>query len=422
MLDHFLNQTTTWFTGVSVVPSVLLLTACLPLTFWPSIKKDIERTFGHVDLPRPNHPPLAFHESLDDRIGAIRLAVNQIQPATCVSEEENVNSKSSSGDVHDYHSKRIRDRIPFAIAYASFGLLLAAIQKWDDPWMLQITALAVISSLLSSCPTVRIAVLFSFLVGIAIAVAGWVFNDVPMVPARDAWVRCIGNCVFAAVYWWLLIGLVKLFVQQWRLRSLLRDGTKFIDLDCETLNDARVDSTQRSASKAKLMLADKVLRETQSVSTIISRDLFQLSFVGLIICFARMPWFDAWGMSLATWLTIVFPMAAPFVSSIFLRRRGFEFRGACSRYQSELAFQATTHGANIDGSPDARDSKAERKEIEEYSKLLSDWQARFKSYDRGVFSPLDRDPLVSTGISLLLALSSGPQGDLLKRIATFLFI
>lgn len=418
--DHLLNQTTTWFTGVSVLPSILLLTLCLPLTFWPAIKKDIERAFAE-DTPRhpfTGHP--VSNDSVDERSRVIRVAVAQIQASLSDSDQNGAEPGPTHDGMYACHSKNIRERIPFAIAYALAGSLAVSLRGWDDPWMMQIAVLAVVSSLLSSCPTVRIAVLISFLVGVAIAIAGWVFNDVAMVPARDAWVRSVGSCVFTVAYWWLLVGLVKLFVQQWRLRLLLREGTKTIDRICED----RLDFDRRAESERRLRFADQIMTETQSVSRIISRDLFQLSLVGLIICFARMPWFDAWGMSLATWLTIVVPMAAPFVSSIFLRRRGFEFRDVCLRYQTELSFGAATYGtSHSSGLPASRQANdVEKKELEDYGKRLTGWQSRFKSYDRGVFSPLDKDPMVSTGLSLLLAFSSGPQGDLFKRIATFLFI
>jgi hypothetical protein len=425
--NAMLNRTMTWMTGVSVVPSVILLALCLPLTFWPAIKKDIERAFG-LETIATNATPWDVGKSMDQRVASIQQKIAAIEKHCSIPDQIAPQTPDEEATkVDPCNDQSIQDRLPLALAYLVVGAILSLVFSMDDPWMIQLTLLAVVTSLASSCPTVRLAVLFSFLVGGAITFVGWMFDDIPYVPARDPWIRAVASCAFAVAYWWLLIGLVKLFIHQRNLRKLLRHGTRTFERFC----DHRIDMDRRVDSERRLKLADEAMSETQSISRIISRDLSQLTFVGLIVCLARMPWFDAWGMSLATWLTIVLPMAAPFVSSIFLRRRGFEFRDACLRYQSELAFHASTHGANTlatttdsaaTDATDAKTSDAEKKGLEEFGKRIAGWQARFKSYDRGVFSPLDKDPMISTGLSLFLAFSSGPQGDLFKKLASFLFV
>jgi hypothetical protein len=427
--SQFLNHLTTWFTGVSVIPSILLLTVCLPLTFWPSIKKDIERAF-ELDTPMSNsNNPLPSQQSLDERIRNISHAMGKIKDSRDESGEDASESRPADNATSSLLvlSDSIRDRIPLSLSYLVVGCAIALWQSFDDPWMLQITALAAISCLLSSCPTVRWSIFYSFLIGVFITIAAWVFNDVSYVPARDALVRIVGSCVFAVAYWWLLIGLLKLFIHQRRLRVLLRDGSRKVDRICEDqIGFENLDNLEEiEEAEQRLILADQAMTETQSVSRIISRDLSQLAFVGLIVCFARMPWFDAWGMSVATWLMIVLPMAAPFISSIFLRRKGFEFRDACLRYQTDLSFAVATYrGADSATEPTKVQgaSVTDKKQLEELGKRLTGWQSRFKGYDRGVFSPLDRDPLVSTGLSLALAFSSGPQGDLVKRLFPLLLM
>jgi hypothetical protein len=424
--SQFLNHLTIWFTGVSVIPSILLLTVCLPLTFWPAIKKDIERAFGLDTATSNSNNPLPTQRSLDERIKNISQAMGKIKDSRGESGEDA--SESRPADIATSRllvlSDNIRDRIPRSLSYLAVGFAIALWQSFADPWMLQITALAAVSCLLSSCPTVRWSIFYSFLIGVFITIAAWVFNDVSYVPARDAWVRIIGSCVFAVAYWWLLIGLLKLFIHQRRLSVLLRHGSRKMDRICEDPIDFN-NPEKRKDAEGRLFFADEAMTETQSVSRIVSRDLSQLAFVGLIVCFARMPWFDAWGMSVATWLMIVLPMAAPFVSSIFLRRKGFEFRDACLRYQTDLSFAVATYRGDDSATEQTKLQEAsvsDKKQLEDLGKRLAGWQSRFKGYDRGVFSPLDKDPLVSTGLSLALAFSSGPQGDLVKRLFPLLFI
>jgi hypothetical protein len=414
-----LNNTTTWFTGVSVIPSVLLLVACLPFTFWPAIKKEIERAFSPSRGESETQLDLRSDLEMDLRIEAIRASVHRIQGP--------IHAKPS-GIGHDGTSASIVTALdplgPWSwkqrtapIVYAVVGVVMG--WPWwraeGDAWVLQMSILATISASLTVCKTVRMAVFFTYLVSLCIAVMGWLFNDYAAVPARDPWVRVVGSCVFAVAYWWLLVGLVKLFIHQWFLRKWLREGTKEFDRRSEAAGGGDVDP---EVVNEHLKLADAVLARTQTASQLISRDLSQLSLVGLVVCLARMPWFDAWGMSVATWLTIVLPMAAPFVSSIVLRRRGFEFRDACMRYLSQAEFALTErHRAEERGAAGGAVSGGQ-----EASKKLAHWLPRYKSYHRGVFSPLDQDPLVSTGLTLLVAFSSGPQGDVMKRVATFFLI
>jgi ABC-type multidrug transport system fused ATPase/permease subunit len=288
--------------------------------------------------------------------------------------------------------------------YGLFGLIVGMVIAWftGRHWVIQISALATISSALVRGTSARRAILIAFLVCMGIEQLAWIFGDYASVPARDHAVRAIGSSIFAVAYWWLLVGLIKLFIQQFQLKAMLRDATNHVT---KAQSSHRLMPVNMEALADKVRNVDHLMIRIQDASRLISRDLLHLSLVGLVICFARMPWFDAWGMSVATWLTIVIPMTAPFISSILLRRTAFEFRGACHRYLSNLEYQLS----------ELPDTKA-------LLEMTERWHQRVNSHNQGVFSPLDQDPLVSMGVSLLVAFSSGPQGDFLRKMFGFFMI
>ncbi|MFM8327314.1 MAG: hypothetical protein ACKN9U_20840, partial [Pirellulaceae bacterium] len=70
------NNTMTFFTGVSVVPSILTLTFCLPFTFWPALKKEIERTAfqdhaGRTGKIHEEHGMEGRLENIDELVGTL---------------------------------------------------------------------------------------------------------------------------------------------------------------------------------------------------------------------------------------------------------------------------------------------------------------------------------------------------------------
>ena len=142
------------------------------------------------------------------------------------------------------------------------------------------------------------------------------------------------------------------------------------------------------------------LTETGELSQRISADLGTLTLIGLLVCVARLPIFDAWGMSFATWLTIVLPMALPFFFAIILRRRAKRFRESAVQFLERSIKRVEMNAA---------DSDLGKKEIEDLS-------SRVNTYDKGAFAPLDRDPIISAGFAILFALFSGPNNDIPRKL------
>ena len=401
VVASLVNNTMTFFTGVSVMPSILTLTFCLPFTFWPALKKEIERTAFQDHAGRTGK----IHEEhgMEGRLASIDELVGFLGARRIPSRSEKWSAVSVPSQEEGWQ-KYFRSHWRAPILYGLFGLIVGMVIAWftGRHWVIQISALATISSALVRGTSARRAILIAFLVCMGIEQLAWIFGDYASVPARDHAVRAIGSSIFAVAYWWLLVGLIKLFIQQFQLKAMLRDATNHV---------TKAQSSHRLMPVNMEVLADKVrnvdhlMIRIQDASRLISRDLLHLSLVGLVICFARMPWFDAWGMSVATWLTIVIPMTAPFISSILLRRTAFEFRGSCHRYLSNLEYQLS----------ELPDTKA-------LLEMTERWHQRVNSHNQGVFSPLDQDPLVSMGVSLLVAFSSGPQGDFLRKMFGFLMI
>lgn len=395
------NNTMTLFTGVSVVPSILILVLCLPFTFWPALKKEIERTvFQDHSLET-----VRAHEEqgMESRLENIGKLVGQVGGRHDDFETPGSTREMEKVDWSDWR-KYLSGSTRAPILYGAFGLLAGVVIGWytGRHWVLQISLLASISSSLVRSLSARNAIWIAFLTCMGIELFAWLFSDYSTVPARDNAVRAIGSNVFSVAYWWLLVGLVKLFIQQFHLRQMLRDATRHVT---KAISANRIKAVDLDVLAKNVDHVDQLMIRIQDASRLISRDLLHLTVVGLFICFARMPWFDAWGMSVATWLTIVLPMAAPFVSSIRLRQTAFGFRGACHRYLNDLEYLCS-------GKPEGNVGL----------ELTERWHKRIDSHNRGVFSPLDQDPLISIGLSLLVAFSSGPQGDLIRKMMGFFMI
>ena len=359
-----------WTTGISIVPSILLLALTIPFTFRPTLKSE-----QHKD-------------GREDRLHEFELQVQRLKDV--------IEKPATSADTLPQTSVKVslKQRHSLGVAFA-VAVLITGFFTWywtSDLWILQIGLLGVIAFSLEIRRTMAKAIYTTLLVGVTIGWARYIANDYEIVPARDAWLRLVGSTCFVVAYWWLLVGLIKLTYYQRRLRTQIRECGQRM----EQLQEEKTSITVEIAREL-----DTTVVETGRVSRSISQDLGLLAGIGLVVCFARMPLLDAWGMSYATWLTIILPMAIPFVFAIILRRRAWRFRDNALQYMIRAKREAS--------SDDLR--KLEIEEINERQSLI-------KGYEAGVFAPIDRDPLVSAGLALLLALFSGPNSEIIRRIVS----
>ncbi len=359
-----------WIAGISILPSILLITLTIPFTFRPTLKSE-QRKVGR-----------------EDQLHKFELQVKRLANVTDQISKSTDDTPLLSASVAP--KGRNNPGIAFAVAVLFIGFL-----TWfwtSDLWILQIGLLGVLAFSLEIRRTMAKAIYATLLIGLTLGWARYIANDCEIVPARDAWLRIVGTTCFAVAYWWLLVGLIKLTLYQRRLRRQLRDCSQRM----ERLQEEKTSITVGIAAEL-----DTTVVETGRVSKSISQDLSLLAGIGLVICFARIPLLDAWGMSYATWLTIILPMAIPFVFAIILRRRAWRFRDNALQYMMRAKREAS--------SEDARSQ-----EIEE----INERQSLIKGYEVGVFAPIDRDPLVSAGLALVLALCSGPNSEIIRRIVS----
>jgi hypothetical protein len=119
----------------------------------------------------------------------------------------------------------------------------------------------------------------------------------------------------------------------------------------------------------------------------------------LVVCLARLPVFDEWGFSSATWLTIISPMAIPFAIAVNLRRHAWQLRDNVLQYLLRTPIRG-------DGPVDVT---KEQKSVDLRATSL-------KAFDKGAFCSLDRDPLVGAGLALLGAFVSGTNNDMVRSL------
>ncbi len=361
------------FSGVSVVPSILLLAISIPGTF--------RKTFRPTrSLDGRHEQTLRIHERVEK------------WQQTVVKD-----AQFSLGPFGELTRKIDQSFTPILrqvlAATLSLAVGIAGFLAWywtDDVWLLQIGLLGLVTCCLPSKSAMQAATMVTILIGLGIGILRFYAHDYSLVPARDTLLRAVGSCCFAVAYWWLLVGLLKLIVYYWRLRHSLRDA-------------GRVLGVYRETKVIHRQVAGEIytfLTETGELSQRISADLGTLTLIGLLVCVARLPIFDAWGMSFATWLTIVLPMALPFFFAIVLRRRAKRFRESAVQFLERSIKRVEMNAA---------DSDLGKKDIED---LLS----RVNTYDKGAFAPLDRDPIISAGFAILFALFSGPNNDIPRKL------
>ncbi len=368
------------FSGVSVVPSILLLAISIPGTFRKTF-----RPAGRL-VSRPA-------ERLDSR----NEQTNRIQEKVQEWQRMTNEVQFSLGPFGELAKKIDQSFTPIlrqvAVATLSLIIGIAGFFTWywtDDVWLLQIGLLGLLTCCLPSSRAMQAATMVTILIGLGIGILRFYAHDYSLVPARDSLLRAVGSCCFVVAYWWLLVGLLKLIVYYWRLRHSLRNAGRVLDVYRETKVINRHDAGEIYT----------ILTETGELSQRISADLGTLTLIGLLVCVARLPIFDAWGMSFATWLTIVLPMALPFVFAIVFRRRAKRFRESAARFLERSIKKVEMNAADSDMDP----------------KAIEDLLSRFNTYDKGAFAPLDRDPIISAGFAILFALFSGPNNDIPRKL------
>lgn len=358
--------------GVSVVPSILLLAISIPGTFRKAFRPARSLDGRHEQTIQIREKVHRWQMTIRDAefaLGPFAVLIKKI----------------------DQSFTPIFRQV--VVATLSLAIGIAGFLAWywtDDVWLLQIGLLGLLTCCLPSKSAMQAATMVTILIGLGIGILRFYAHDYSLVPARDTLLRAVGSCCFAVAYWWLLVGLLKLIVYYWRLRHSLRNAAKVLAVYRET----KVINRQEAGEIYGF------LTETGELSQRISSDLGTLTLIGLLVCVARLPIFDAWGMSFATWLTIVLPMALPFFFAIVLRRRAKRFRESAAQFLERSIKRVEINAA---------DSDLGKKDIED---LLS----RVNTYDKGAFAPLDRDPIISAGFAILFALFSGPNNDIAKKI------
>ena len=376
-----------WAAGISIVPSILILAFTIPFTFRPTQKSDQYSSDNTKRIASRDE------ERASGREEQLKLFEAQVHELG-----RTINMNALPTDVRSDTSSPIRRPYKLGIV---IGVLVSCTGffTWywtNDAWIFQIGLLGFLAFCVKMRRTMSQAVFTTLLIGLCIGWARYLANDYEVVPARDAWLRTVGFTCFSVAYWWLLVGLVKLTLYQRRLRTQLRMAGQWM----ERLQVEHCTITLKTACTL-----DTTIVETGKVSKSISQDLSLLAGIGLVVCFARIPFLDAWGMSYATWLTIVLPMAIPFLFAVILRRRAWRFRDSVLQYMLRSKRKEST-------------ADLRKEEIDE----INERQALIKNFDSGVFASLDRDPLVSAGIALLLALCSGPNSDIIRRILSFVVL
>jgi hypothetical protein len=361
--------------GINVIPSIILLSFVIPILYRRSMKLENSST-GRFEMLLDANRAL---EGLEKKLSQLE----SLKSATALSIQ--IRNKSRDLAYRDLRgSKNAR-------VFAGLVVTMIGGLAWfftDDAWLIQTGVLIMVGYQVASKGSTIYAIAFASTVGVAIGILRLTTLDYSIVPARDGWIRAIGSCLFAIANWWLHVGLFKSFIYLIRLRDLLSSATSLI-------KDARDEDSSVQLDSAKSL--QQVLMAAGELSSYVLRDLGQMMIVGLVVCLARLPVFDAWGMSTATWITIFLPMAIPFTIAVMLRRQAWHFR--------DVALQLLTQAVR-DSEPDKSDEEA--KKINSVIDLT-------KAYDRGAFAPLDRDPLIGAGLALLMALFSGPNSNLINQ-------
>jgi hypothetical protein len=417
------NRLLGWSSGVSVVPSILMLSLTVPVLF-RRIRKLDELKLG-----------AAF------RIHGGDLATpEEVSPLNRA----------------DFRFSSIAPQWVCAV-----GLSLIGSMAWywtDDPWLAKSGLLAAIAYLAFRHPLSNRAVSCALVISVAIGVFRLYTRDFSLVPARDGWIRAVGGAVFTVAYWWLHVGLLRLLLSLLELERRLRTA----ELPEFVAGASQIFQADREAFDLYEMI-----RRAGEESAETLRELWLLLAVGLFVCLARLPVFDAWGLSSATWLTIVLPMVLPFIVAVLLRQRAWSLRSDILRLLSRVAIdqswgsstgqstaQQTTQptgqqsphptAQQTEGSPaevTAAGAKSRARtgvksraragakaavtaspapeptpEVKYAAPDLRLLVEAIKTYDKGAFCPLERDPLVSAGLALVLAFFSGPYNPISKML------
>lgn len=356
------NRLLSLFSGVNVIPSILFLSMTIPLLFRRAHKNESKQ-----------------QGSRDGKVTELRQAIEAaqglLQPVVEIPISRN--------------PKYMRQAL-MALAATTFFSGCLAWYWTDDAWLLQMGLLGGVAICVATKDSTHRSILMALLIAILIGALRLYNRDYSMIPARDPWIRALGSCIFAISYWWLQIGLFKLIIYLVRLSETLRIAADHV-WQCTS------DRTPMTAERAEAL--SEVIFKAGDASRIILRDLQIVLCIGLVVCLARLPVFDAWGMSSTTWLTIISPMAIPFTIAVLLRRHAWQLRDNVLQYMLRMPVR-------VDNSVDVMKDQ----------KLVEQKAASVKSFDKGAFCPLDRDPLVGAGLALLGAVVSGTNNDIFRSL------
>ncbi len=380
------EQEKTWslglISGVSVIPSIVVLILTLPWSWRRTLR-------GEICIGSDASKKRASSDLLQKSVKSEPTGVETLSQAynlnKLTDERLDLWTKDKWPSLNAFLKKWFGLIVVFVMLLIGLAVFLVA----DDLWLLQLSLLSVVGLLLPVSSNLKFAIFVTTSLSLVVQIVRLGAYEYSHVPARDVLLRMIGDASFMVAYWWLLTGLVKMTLYN---IAILMDFEK----KCRAFLKPPKDAKPENLAK----INQEVFQSFENVneySGSVSRQLFTLTLVGVVVCCARLPLFDAWGMSVGTWFTIIFPMALPVVISLNLKRSAQRLK---SRVKDRLA--------NLKGAVVGEDP--------------ANLQSKIDNCKKGAFAPIGEDPVIASILAIGLAFFSGPLKEVIpvaKTIFTF---